>query len=46
MINEENLILSELNTDKTEWTFEIPDELIPDWMKETNEEEDEVEEDK
>ncbi len=40
----EKTVLEGLANGETEWTYEIPDELIPEWMKETNDEEDEIEE--
>lgn len=40
----EKTVLEGLANGETEWTYEIPDELIPEWMKETNDEEDETEE--
>ena len=40
----EKTVLEGLANGETEWTYEIPDELIPEWMKETNEEEEEIEE--
>lgn len=38
---QEQRVLQGLANGEEEWTFEIPDELVPEWMKETENEEDE-----
>lgn len=42
---QENTVISELATGKETWTFEIPDELVPEWLNIENIEETEEEED-